>query len=121
MVSFCKGLDVNHDRPIDIPDDRIDEHLHIVLRNRKDLSYVVPIPKPPPTQERPPTRFQYIEPEQDIEVRDIDPEPEPPDNVEEIDQYSRDDYVEPSPKATPKKIKTSNGEKILPKDPNNHK
>ena len=50
-----------------ILDDRIDQHLYIVERHRKDLSNIVILPKPPVTRSRAPDEFHFIEPRRDQE------------------------------------------------------
>ena len=55
-------MDTNNDRATVILDDRIDQHLYIVERNRKDLSNVVIFPKPPKSAIQAPDEFHYIEP-----------------------------------------------------------
>ena len=79
-----------------ILDDRIDQHLYIVERNRKDLSNVVIFPKPPKSAIQAPDEFHYIEPNrgQTPEVKD-DPEEDDTDSEEEVSPPP------PSPKPTP--------------------
>ena len=78
-----------------ILDDRIDQHLYIVERNRKDLSNVVIFPKPPKSAIQAPDEFHYIEPnrerEQTPELNEDVPEEDDKDSEEE-------DPPPPSPK-----------------------
>lgn len=81
-----------------ILDDRIDQHLYIVERNRKDLSNVVIFPKPPKSAIQAPDEFHYIEPNrgQTPVVEDDDPEEDDKDSEEEASPPPP-----PSPKPPP--------------------
>merc|ERR1719393_785147 len=62
-----QGLNVDHDRAKVIEENRIDQHFPLVTRNRPDLSYVVILPKPPPSRSSAPSEFHYIAPESEAE------------------------------------------------------
>ena len=58
-------MNTEHDRATKVADNRIDQHLPIVRRNRHNLSNLVIVPKPPATPHEPPREFRYIEPTQE--------------------------------------------------------
>ena len=118
MVSFPSlGLNTEHDRAVEVREDRIDQHLHIVTRNRKDLSNIVLLPKPPVTPHEPPREFRYIQPTQEEidqakTVPEIHPTPEPSQRESPKKQPKP---RTPTPPPAPKKF-VREADKIPPKD-----
>ena len=124
-----KGLDTNNDRANVILDGKIDQHLYIVERNRKDLSNVVIFPRPPKSAIQAPDEFHYIEPhrKQEPDYKD-DPEPEEDeeDSVEEAPPSPRPTRKPPTPPApvklitpphSPREVRP-NGQRVPQKDEN---
>ena len=88
-------MNTNNDRANVSLDGKIDQHLYIVERNRKDLSNVVIFPKPPKSAIQAPDEFHYVEPHRE-------PEPDVQDDLHT--EEDEDDSVEerpPSPKPPP--------------------
>ena len=89
-------MNTNNDRANVSLDGKIDQHLYIVERNRKDLSNVVIFPKPPKSSIQAPDEFHYIETNREHE----------PDVQDDSDPGEDEDYsveeAPPSPKFSPK-------------------
>ena len=80
-----------------ILDDRIDQHLYIVEKNRKDLSNVVIFPKPPKSAIQAPDEFHYIEPNRE-QLPEVNGDPEEDDK----DAEEEEEPPPPSPKPPPR-------------------
>ena len=110
---------MDHDRAKVIEENRIDQHFPLVTRNRPDLSYVVILPKPPPSRSSAPSEFHYIAPESEAE-------PPPPQHQANEDSPSSAPTPEPIQRPltppelhrSPKKDRSS-GQYVPQKDENN--
>ena len=111
-------MNTEHDRATKVADNRIDQHLPIVRRNRHNLSNLVIVPKPPATPHEPPREFRYIEPTQE-EIDQAQPSPRQPtpqpSKPSKKEAKPRTPTPPPTPPPAPKTIKRI-GDKIPDKD-----